>query len=513
MPNPIRLNPQPSFESNNQVSILNVDGWIRVNIPDVFTYTNNNWAKVTLYHRNSKFYTINWIEYWLEENNHSLVQKTEIVTRIDLFNFRWLSDEEIVDLINKSLCIDINTPEWISKLNSFFSESIDFLGKLWKTVPNKVKQKIDFFSSKEEVVTFCKSTYEWKKVWYLNCIIAKSVSVVADIINNEWNQHLEERARYFEDKYIKWRHEIRMIPWIKNKWYLQLWGKEISFSYSIRNKSDDSFRLKVAKDPKYFSSSEIFDSIWIRFYTYTKIDAILLNNYFNCIIAWESGDYKINNKNFYTDSLIDSIASQLNPTFVNKLKSAEDEVKIWSSDNYSECKTKVMVNIPRVANMEIEWIQWDDIWVEIQYDTYDSINEKWLSFQPIYWYFKYFDVLCRLYQWYISEHEIDYVIFLLFSNIWKEIENKNKLLPDKFKKTINEYYKELEEDLVIKWFLNKWNANRSAKIDELKQWVKDYYLSKLLKVNIEWRNSKFYTNPREYNLSLAWYRKKMTIIG
>ncbi|MDD3646214.1 MAG: hypothetical protein PHH06_02275 [Candidatus Gracilibacteria bacterium] len=515
MQHQIRLDNQPHFIPEYQEALFNIENGIDVDIPGVFVFQNpQNGKKIDLYKsvNDSNYYTIDGKVFdFPAMDDVKLTQKKERVTRIDLLNFRGLDDNGIEKLIKESLGVDINTQQGIDKLNDFFLEGVRFLEEVGRKLPDKYIDN-NFFADKNEVLMFCKDTTKsGRKQAYINCLISKSISVVADVITNEERMHLEERTEFIINKYIRNRKEVTMLT--DNTGYLTLGKRKIYFAFSYRHKSDKSAKFKVAKDPEYFSTTKFFDDIGLTHYTSTKEESILLDNFLNCIIYGNDANYEIDNKGYFSSEIIEDNSDKLSSSYLDKLRKLERKKRQGSDSRYSESKSKGDLNVPRREHLDIPGAVGDNIGFEKKADTFDSQNEYGLSLQPVYGYFKYFDIMSRFYQGYISESEVDFVVDLFFLNLPEELRKKNKLMEVIGKeKTIDEYFDELEYDLNEKLFLVKPNQNRKAKERELKVAFKQYYLSKMLKVEVEGRVGIYLTTPREYHLSLAGYRKKMTII-
>ena len=501
----------PDYYNSNQKSIFDNPGWIELSISNAFSYELDSGNVITIYFddKKKKYFNINWEEI-KNLNIYNLNPKKEIVTKIDLLNFKWLSDKEIEQLINKELQVDLNTEEWIGRVNEFFKKWIDFLEGLWRTLPPPYNNNLILFSSKEDIISFCKDiTLKWKKKAYINCLISKSVSVVSDIINNESRVNLEEKLEFLINKYFKNRREFSFTT--NNRWKLSLWKRDIDFSFSARHKSEKSSKIKVAKDPKYFSSRKFCDDIWFTFFTKNKEESLLLMAHILRIFCGDDCDsYNVKNRNYFSNDLINANLSKINTWLADQIINWETWKKVSTNDNYSWAKATLTSNIPEVDKFDIEWAVWDDIWIELAFDIFDSKNEYWLSFHPVFDFSKYFDIMCRIYQGYIWEWEIDFICEEFFMQLDENLAKKNKLLPKQMEKTKENYFKELEDDLSNRWLLGKTNKSRTANKDELKKWLKNYYLSFLLRVKVEWRLEIYYTTAREYNLSLAWFRPKMT---
>jgi len=471
----VALKWEPDFEVLDQIDIFNLKRWKNVIIPWVF---NDDWSP-----------------------------KTEIITKLDLLNFRWLDENWVEKLIYDTFSIDIWTKEWIQKLNNLFFEWLSFLKLVGRKVPKKYKHNTIPLKSKKEIIDFCLlTTKERTKTAYENCLISKSVFIVNEILSNTVLEKLETKKQFLLNKL---KQNWAFIFQTDTNWYLKIknedWTERKSFFTLIpREKSVESAQLKVWKDPK--SSVKMLDELWFSFYLENKKDSLFFMQYLSDILyCW---NFQVSNKNAIDKNDPDTFY-WLNSTFLKKLDIVDEEIASLSNEKYSEVKLKWIINIPDEDEMHVEWAFWDDVWVEIKFMGYDSKNDDWLSFQPVYWYLKYIDVLCRILQGYVSENAIDYIVNLFFINLDENINKKNKLLPTKMFKSKEEYLEELEEEMLNKWILRRIKRNWNTTQDELKNWLKKYYLSKLIKVKVDWKQGFYYATKREYNLSLAWYKPKM----
>ena len=347
--------------------------------------------------------------------------------------------------INKRLCIDINSKEWIEKINLLFNEAIDYYKERYlRKVPSKF-EKMKFLNS-DSVIKFIKETKTSKKTWILNCAISKIAYVVSDIISNEkiWRRHL------LDEKFIKeyLQKPLQILESyedksgnIYDKWVVVINNKIINFSIIAREKRINSIIWKEISDPKYYSVEEFKDIVWVTFYVDNEKDALLVMQYIDqSVFSWNA---KIDNKNAINKEDINS--TDLNNWFKNKINeciNSWNKKKKTTSDDYKEIKL--------VWNAELPFEEWElaskfPVWIEIKFVIWGQDNEKWLNLQSIYDYRKRFWELSRLG---LPIREIDILNYVndFFEKIDFILKKKNK--------TKEKYYEELYNDFKDKWFIS-----------------------------------------------------------
>ncbi|PIE85230.1 hypothetical protein CSA08_03150 [Candidatus Gracilibacteria bacterium] len=505
-----------NFEAPNVENIWKNRKGIEVTIPGVFEYTDSKGIKHTVYKsEDGTFSDIkgNNID---EEIDESLLNpKTEIVTRIDLLNFQGLNDEEIERLINNELFTEdekkegmsIDTEEGIRKINDIFKSGYDFLSDVGRKIPEKYNNFV-MFGDKNELIEFCKTTQKsGTKDAYINCMLAKSASIVGDVLNNKELEYLKKK----EEVLIYILSKKKEINLNGNKGTLEIYGKKIDFYISSRAKGKFSSMLKIGKDPMYYSSTIIEDGLGITFYIEDKEDSTIFLNYINDILfsKKEDDDIKIETKGDFIDIETNKWVKQIG-YFIKKI--IVKKPKDGTSEKYSDLKSKGKAYIPNSTDDYEKGFLGEGVNVEIKMVDFATKNDDGLSFHPVFGYFKYAEVLIRQLQGYISEAEIENIVNLFFYNLDDNLEEKNRLIPEGYEKTRKQYLIELEKDLVEEGCLSKRNKSRPAKESELREGLKKYYLSKLVKVKVGNKQEPFFTTEREYNLSLAGYRQKMEVI-
>lgn len=524
----------PNMKVNNLEEIWKNRKWVRVEIPWVFDYINSVWKNQTLYTNSDwVFFDLKWNRIEDEIDENTLSKKYETMTKLDLLNFQWLNDLEIEQLIveelftkeerdewtntqkeewghknNESL---LDTNEWISKVNNIFKSWYDLLSKVWRKVPGRY-DNYKMFLDKAELINFCKITQnEWTKDAYINCMLTKSSFIVSDILNNKTLELLSNKEKVLIS-ILKEREEFN-FDW--NKWTLEIYWEKMSFSLVSRAKSKFSSQLKVWKDPMYHSSTIMDDWLGLTFYIEDKENSTIFLNHVNRILfpeknqkdkCYDDGNIKVETKwsfvNPKTNKWKDKIWYFLDRVIVK-------EAKPWTNDRYWDLKSKSVIQIPNSIGEYNKWVVWDNVKVEIKIVDYDTKNDDWLSFHPVFWYLKYIEAQIRLLQWYISEKEIDNIVNLFFYNLDDNLNEKNEHIPEWYEKTKQSYLKELWDDLQKNWLLEQTNMTRSPTEEELRDWLRKYYLNKFIKVKVWKKKEKFLTTKRDYHLSLSWHRPEM----
>lgn len=429
------------------------------------------------------------------------------VTILDIFNIPIEKDEEIIKLIHERTKIDITSKKWIEKINEIFNIAKSFYeNRYLRRLPTKIEQ-IKFKDTKD-IIDFLKKTKTQKRKWLINCIIAKISYVVSEIINNETIKRKDFLDEVFIEKYIKWPFQIRNIyekNWVKIiVWIVNLNNKSIKFKMTSRQKWFYSIIWKQIADPKYYSTEEFKDLVWLTIYVESEEDAIELMQYIDQVVYnWEA---QINNKGGVQKESIENCF--LNEEFLQKIEKSinNNDKKDITRDWYKEIKLTWIVKLPKEWNADFitvkksKYPSESPIWTEIKFVINWHDNEKWLSLHAIYNYLKRFRELTRLW---IPIRKLDIINYVndFFENIDDILEKNNK--------NKNDYYNELLNELKKGWFIEedkKLTPNNNILNEKiLALWLYKYFESKLKTVK-KWKKSKifFFADERALLLSDIW---------
>lgn len=411
------------------------------------------------------------------------------VTVLDLFNIPLKEEKEIIEFIYNRLGIDITSERWIEQINNIFEIAKQVYEERYlKLLPVKLKKL--HFKNTRRIIDFLKQTKINRKTWLLNCAIAKISYAVHDIINNE-----KIRRNYFLDKtfikeYLERPFQLEEAYTDKDwneyiTWKVVINNSIIKFKMISRQKTKFSIIWKEIADPKYYSTEEFKDLVWITIYVDSEIDAIKMMQYIDQMIyKWTA---QISNKNAIQEQDIKN--SWVNKEFEEKIK------KSININNKKESTSKTYREVKLIWNVDLPIEEWKNssrysIWTEIKFVIWWHDNEKWLSLHAIYDYQKRFRELTRLW---IPIRKLDIINYIndFFHNIDKILMKKNK--------EKNSYYIELFNDLKEWWFIWKdkklnWNIISNEKI--LALWLYNFYLSKLKKIRLKWWKHTFYVDKR-----------------
>lgn len=471
------------------------------------------------------------------KSSWGIAYKWVSITPLDIWSFIWLSDEDIVQKIKSELKIDINQEKslWLKKLNYLFYKWVEYYKdeygreKFWKNYAiDYLKQ--DFFSSKEDVIEFCRETEKQTAKWKINCAISKCISIVNDILENKSLDKKWAKSLYVLNNYLVWPFSLKEMSsswwFITYDWYyiLKKWvkRKKINFTLTWRSKSGLSCKRKSASDPKYHRSELIQDMIWWNFYCENKKDLLILMNavwqlVYNVNINEES--LMVKNKWVFSRSEIkdindsDFVSDNFKEIIINWIQSSPNK-KNSSAEEYQDIKMIWSINIPKSKDLWVEWAVTYPTWFEIKFVLAWSKNDDWLSFQPIMDYQKWFYWKTRIQNPIITEKEIVTQVDKLLYSLEEEIWNKNLLLKENEQKSVLWYIEELYNDLLKKWFIKdrKWFNFKKGKMfwintstfNTIRDWLILYFKSSLIQVSkLE------YTTKRAFELSELWFNPPM----
>lgn len=397
----------------------------------------------------------------------------DVITKMDVFSIKWLNDKKIEEFIFDNTWIDINTKDWIKRINEVFLESIRYYEEyLFRRLSKNFKENYkSWFKTKKDVIDFLKKTLSCGADKQIFCSIAKVVYAMNDLLNNSTLIDLDKKARRFIKKSFRWLqiYDVDFPDLVDETWWvftkkMKSWEyRTISFNLNFRWKSEDSAILKLINEPKERLQEVIKDNIWIQFEVHNKEDAVFLLEYI-FVHIFNKDIKEFRQKKFFEEEekwlIYKKYWDDLDPDFLDALLWLQCESKAKNNQNYSDIK----------FNWDIVIKDSDDersvsrvYWAEIRCVLVDNNNESWLSDHRILDWLKKIFALIRL-QWYVSEP----YIFRVSKKIIEDSEqNKN-------------------ED----------------KINISQERIFNYYISKLYKL-VTWTKIPFYTTPNRWN-ALSW---------
>lgn len=443
-----------------------------------------NIKKLLLFWKHTK-YTLK-DEEW---KNIELNWKAVDISKLDIPDFNWIKDEEIINIIQINLDININTNDWLNKLNELFRKSIDLVSlsrikiifdKKWVNL-----NEINFpFKNKEDVIKFLRLSGDKSNwwIWKSACFIAKTCFSVNEILNTPWISNLEaEEAKLYQ--------KFKQIFSIEEVWETSQWtifGKKFIFHW--RPKSLLSCLLKTIKDVEYTEMSKLWDWIQytIEFDWSTEEKLELLNQLYYIAFGLWCQYNKSKIKWFEKDELL-QIYWKEDDFSENVIKNAKFERKWASAKWYIDMK--ILFRTENQTPVEIKIIpKW-------------SMNQDWINFQWIYAYLnKYIEwVSIRwINHWYIKEEWLE----ILVSDFFEQLPSLIRDNLEKRNTSEDNYLKELWNNLKKLWFIRrdvKFKNQITNKKTLLKTYLipglKSYFISKLNVIKL-WNWEIIYTNDR-----------------
>lgn len=448
-----------------------------------------------------------WLKDWWfklvdSEWNPIKIWKSEIIVKKnDGEDFVWLSDDEIIDIIKRNMYIDINTKDWINKLNDFYSTAlwiynnsrarVVFEKRWW--IPIEEFYNYIPFKNKNDVINFLRLTEKKDWRWKTVCLISKVTNAVADTLNTPSLKDLEKESKEILYQ-IEWPLNINTCS--NDEWlcdWIILWKKFILYWIP---KKINAIVEKLLWNQDYTTWESIKD--WIR-YTFEidskdNMDKFMLLQHIFYVVKWLW--WKIIDFDNKWIPLLnpDIIWSKFREEFIKFLY---DNNKNWlkktSSKWYKEMKIIFELNWNKVE-VKITW-KWNK-------------NQNWINFQWIYkvlsndiWW------LIIRNSWYINSDEIEIMSKVFFDNLQKFIDEN----PERKWTPKEVLLKELWDDLQNEWFIYKnikyenQSKSESKLLLYLVPALAKYYKSILIKWQLKnWEI--VYIDDRTLILWIQWYK-------
>lgn len=235
-------------------------------------YINYSWVSKSIEEIFEEILKESFSELWLNKGvDTSLVlifaelyKKSSFLTRLDLMSVKWISKDELKEIIYKELEIQDNwektEEEAIKTINTIFSDSIEKMRENFKLkIPAWYNNKK--WKSLDEFMDFVLSTSSKEREWYLrviDCAILKTMSAYNEIFENPLVIELDEKLNQVIEK-------IKEIPWfevlepfnidweinfrfIHPNWWIPNFTE---WKISYRSKDDIKILLKLLYNRKY----------------------------------------------------------------------------------------------------------------------------------------------------------------------------------------------------------------------------------------------------------------------
>ena len=424
----------------------------------------------------------------LMQVKRSIKWSDELITPNDIFSVAWLGDCEIIDVINHNIKDDVRTEKWINAFNYIFFKWLHaYIQTIWRLRKYKINlSDFEEFTTSEDIINFLRVTEEESKKARIHCAITR-FSRAADNVLNAPTLHMLE----VKENEILWLLKEPLYlenVWDDYVWHYGWWKGKIIFVLSSRSKSVLSSTRKWVHDPKYDKAEDIKDWVWMTFKTETWAKAVKLMSYVDSILCESNLLVKWKWKKI--PDILNSISWNLPIDFLSKLEDINMTTKSGTAEWYIDIK--------------LVWFVWS-VPIEIKFSVLSSENENWINFQPIYkslkWTIEW--ELIRSMNWYATLDDLKDVASNLIENIQQDLNES----PIRRGTDVETYYREIWKDLKKLWFIEtemKWAYIKTLKWKKsyLKTWLKNYFISKLIKKKLKtWKI--VYVNTRAENLSNA----------
>ncbi|EKD66231.1 MAG: hypothetical protein ACD_49C00059G0004 [uncultured bacterium (gcode 4)] len=318
------------------------------------------------------------------------------LTRLDLMCVKWISKEELLEIIQKETATErgiLTNEELLKRINKVYVKSIE---KMRYNFGLKVPEEyFDYkWKSLDEFLDFMLSTSNLERKWYLrlvDCAILKTMSSYDEIFDNPLVMELNKKLELIVKK-------IKKIPWLN---VIKEEDGDIEFTYNSLDWSEPSFTkwrityktkenikilLKLIYNRGYSKLDFFKDLLQFRVEVDSRIDwenALLL---FNRELFWENA--LLDNKWFFKKDFMENCQIE---------KKKKKEEKSWTSDDF--------------INASLAWHFKGDTSTpaEFQFVRTWNNNESWYNKHEIYDTKKMLSVISRLFG-YLTFEDIKLII-------------------------------------------------------------------------------------------------------
>lgn len=428
-------------------------------------------------------------------------------TSFDVPDMWDLSDEEIWKYIQERLKEDLSDSESFEKFTRIYSKVLKYLeNELFYTEKELKRFKRKEFSDISDVVCFLKETQN--KNWRMNCVIAKVFQAFydADAEFNERVLEVREKTQWVIDGKLILPLRISQsnddeLVWEEIFEYERWSYRKIPYKIKKRLKSTESSVSKEIRDPKYFTIDRTSDLHGLTFEVERKEDILPLME----MVSWyvfKKWEFEVkNDKGMFSFQEVEE-NTEISEGFKARIAlGTKERDKPESGD---------VVDIKLVTPSK-KWSDTRNMNMEIKFTVVKNRNEKGLNMHGVYNYIKKISERIRL-EWFVSFEYIDLVAKRFVDNI-PELLAENVGRPEREWDDPYPYKAELFNELKRKKLIHPdvWHSeenftlrNRHVKshIDgRLVTWIRNYFLSKLISVNVNGWNNIHYTNSRALKMS------------
>lgn len=446
------------------------------------------------------------IDWWANDN--------QLYTVVDVRNLRWLNNNQIKSLFSNNFAIDIESNEWIEKVNDFYQSAIDFIEKrYWKKVPSEVRNRKILDVS--DIKTILDSTWQWVS-WIFYCAISKVMFSIIPAQNDVRISGIGKIHQEISEYIANPLHSTEEIAEWVEEWKITI--DETWFAVPVvlyhRKKELESIYWKEMWNSEYKSMDDFKDLHWFTLEMDSKnpLDMILILQRYYFILRdrakikkdddWLEID--IENKNMISLEDLEKYKDNIDPDFYEILyeairksqsKSAKKQEEKWTNKEYKDIKitTKFRSSNPK-------WRYLSDVysWTEFKFTQKWNNNEKWLSFHPIFDYKKRLRELTRVFG-FVTKFDLVFFVNEFFDKL-------DENLMKKWKKRWT-YLRELVEDLKsppwnLLWRDFNYIANSENNLLEIKKALFRHFEAELVKVKMT-ENSRTYFYAHKSYFKLA----------
>lgn len=446
------------------------------------------------------------IVWWVNDN--------QPYTIVDVRNLRWLNNHQIKSLFSNNFAIDIESNEWIEKINGFYQNAIDFIERrYWKKVPSEVKSRKIWNTS--DIKMILDSTWQWVS-WIFYCAISKIIFSMIPTQNDVRISGIgrihQEISEYIANP-IHSREEI--AEWVE-EWRITIdetwWTVPIMLYH--RKKELDSIYWKEMWNSDYKNIDDFKDLHWftLEVGSQSSLDIILILQKYYFILKDrakikkddEEVEIDIENKNMVSLEDLEKYRQYINSDFYEILyeairksqsKSLKKQEEKWTNKEYKDIKITLKF---RSSNPKWKYL-WDVYsWTEFKFTQKWNNNEKWLSFHPIFDYKKRLRELTRIFG-FVTKFDLVFFVNEFFDKL-------DENLMKKWKKRWT-YLRELVEDLKsppwnLLWRDFNYIANSENNLLEIKKALFRHFEAELVKVKMT-ENSRTYFYAHKSYFKLA----------
>lgn len=393
-------------------------------------------------------------------------KQTDLLSIVNLFNIIWLSDYELIALLNNKYWIDIKSEKWIEYFQKLYDEAINIYTQEL-LIDLRSPFKWHKFKSSHSIINFLKNTYtswhtERRQIY---CDLTKLMFVLSELDKYPTVNSAETDTNEFISDYIinnsnintdvsQFMQKKEWEEYYEWKWIYTVidengWEKKIPFTLRFRWKTRAKVALKLLfnEEWKIDVTEACQDNIWYEFETKEIENSIyfLQLDYNIRRLSWcdiTQTDYR-QKPGFYNEEELKSFSNHphLSSDFKEVIKKNFKPFKRSTGSNkYKDAKWKWPVKNRK----------WEETWCEWRTVIEWNKNQSWLSNSKIIDWRKKILAMIGM-RWWVSENYISRII-----------------------KHIKETYN----------------------IEKSEERIHDFFIEWLIPVNIVWSNRKVYSTEK-----------------